>query len=391
MTAAGSRSHFFRRSCLGLWLLQSVLLGQTPARSTLTVNGGTAQVNEPPVPPDRFELVTADAQPIENAAQRAEIVKLVNSARNHSNVRAQAYDLKTAFNALGNGSSDGAWQLQDTSPGRGLYRWTAQGPGYSVVNLFVNKMLYSDHPADSMPLRLAQVRAAIFFTQPGLGARASIRKSAGTLDGEELVCVLVMQNMQGGSVSGGRSWDEAEYCIDEKGNHLVTYSPIPGLYIHYDYAKAIAFHNIIVPAKFVITQAGQTVIEAQTVSITDPPADLSSFQPSGLSTIGMGPAMSPPWHYHTTLPYTGGATSDVPQMVVLHGMQSPKGRLTDPEILVSSDPSLNNSALQYAAKWKAGPMAAVVEPGVTPQSHEVFLTLRYVSSQRGKPVGSSNQ
>jgi hypothetical protein len=373
----------------GLLLYQSVLTAQTPAHSTLSMNGAPTQIAEPAVLPDRLELVTGDAQPVEDATGRTEVVNLVIEARKHSNIRAQPYDLKTAFTALGSGSSDGNWQLQDTSPGKNMYRWTAQGPGYSAVNLFVNKILYSDRSADSIPIRLAQVRAAIFFTQPSLGPRTSIRRAPANLDGVDLNCILVSQNAAGQSVSGGRSWDEAEYCIDPKSLSVVTYSPIPGLYTHYDYRSGINFHDTLVPGKFTITQSGQTVIEARTVSVTDPVTDVSAFQPSGLNTIGKGPAMSPPWHYHANAPAPGGTSLDQPQIVVMHGMQSPKkGRLSDIELVASTNPSLRDSALQYASKWKSAPMFAVLEPGTTPQAHEVYLTLRYLPAQISKASGS---
>jgi len=197
--------------------------------------------------------------------------------------------------------------------------------------------------------------------------------------------------MMGRSVSGGRSWDEAEYCVDPKSNTVVTYSPIPGLFVHYDYSKAIKFHDTLVPGEFIITQAGQRVIEARTVSVTDPSSDPAAFQPTGLNKIGMGPAMSPPWHYHADAPAPTGASVAQPQFVVVHAMQSPKGRLSDTEVVASSNASLNNSALQYASKWKAGPMAAVVAPGIKPQLHEVFLTLRYVSPEESRSAVNSGQ
>jgi hypothetical protein len=204
--------------------------------------------------------------------------------------------------------------------------------------------------------------------------------------------VLAAHNMTGRTVSGGRSWDEAEYCIDPKTNTIATYSPIPGLYIHYDYATAIQFHNTLVPGKFTITQAGHTIVEARTVSVADPPADPSGFQPTGLNTIGTGPVMSPPWHYHANVSAPAGTSADQLHVVVIHGMQSPKGRLNDTELVASSNPALNNSALQYASKWKAGPMGVVVEPGATPQSHEVFLTLHFVGPQQNRQgAGSSGQ
>ncbi len=92
----------------------------------------------------------------------------------------------------------------------------------------------------------------------------------------------------------GRSWDEAEYCLDPKSTNVITYSPIPGFYIHYDYSKAIQFHDTVVPNKLTISQAGQTIVEAQNTSLTDAPTDVSNFQTTGLNPVGVGPSMSPP-------------------------------------------------------------------------------------------------
>jgi len=370
---------------------QSILPAQTPAHLTLPFDSGSTQVNEPAVPADRYELVTGDAQFVEDAMERADTVTLVTNALKHSNVRMRPYDLKTSFSGLGTGSSDGNWELQDTSLGPKAYRWTAQGPGYSAVHLYLDKMLYSNRPGDSLPIRLAQVRSAMFFIQSHLGPRATIRHAAGMLDGTELTCVLVAHNMMARTISGGRSWDEAEYCIDPKSNTIATYSPIPGMYIRYDYASGVQFHDVLVPGKFTITQAGQMVAEARTLSVADPTNDPSAFQASGLNTIGMGPAMSPPWHYHAKVAAPNGIAADQPQVVVVHAIQSPKGRLSDIELTASSNPSLNNSALQYASKWKAGPMGALVQPGVTPQSHEVFLTVHYMPPQQNRQPVNSDQ
>lgn len=390
------RDHHFRLSRLraalfGFLLCQYVLLAQTPARLTLSVDGTTEQFKEPAVPSDHFELVTGDAQAIEDASQRADVVNLVTEARRHSNVRAQPYSMKTSFTASGNGSSDGTWELQDISPGKNTYRWTAEGPGFSAINLYVNGVLYSNRELGSLPIRLAQARAAMFFTEHSLGPRAFIRKAAGNLDGVDLTCVLVSHNMDAKTVSGGRSWDEAETCIDPNSSTVIAYSPIPGLYIHYDYSNGIRFHEALVPGKFTIMQGNQPIIQAQTVSVTDPSGDPALFQPAGLSAMGKGPAISSPWHYHADAPAPSGVSVDQPQMVVVHAMQSPKGRLSDIEVISSSNNSLNNSARHYASKWKSGPMGAVVAPGATPQSHEVFLTLRYVPPQQNKSGSGSNQ
>lgn len=231
------------------------------------------QLAEPAVPADPLELVAGDAQPVRDVTQRAETISLLMNAHRHGNVRTYAYDLKTRFTAFGSSGSDGSWQLEDVSPGTGVYRWTAQGPSYSAVNFYHNWVLYSNQPANSVPMRLVQARAAIFFTQTMLGPQASLRTAAANFNSSELVCALVSHAPMVKGATGGRRWEEAEYCVDAKSSNLVTYSPVPGFYVLYDYANAVHFHDIVVANKFTITQAGRTILEAQVDSVSDVSGD----------------------------------------------------------------------------------------------------------------------
>jgi len=337
------------------------------------------QVEEPPVPSDPLELVTGDAQPVQDVAQRAEIVNLLINAHRNSNVRAQPYDLKTTFTVSGSSPSAGLWQEEDVSPGAGLYRWTAQGPNYSAVNLTVSRVFYSNQPANNMPLRLAQLRAAIFYTDAIIGPRASIRTAKASLNGIDLTCALIAHGSTASIQTGGRRWEEEEYCVDPKQDVLVTYSPAPGLYVVYDYSEGLKFHGKFIANKFTISEAGQTIIEAKTESVTDPPNNPAAFHPAGLNQFGVGPAMSGPWRMRSMRPSLNGTASGV---VVLHGMQSPDGQLAEVEVLASSDPSLNDAALQVGSKWKGGMIGRETEPGVTPQSHEVLMTIQYSAAER---------
>jgi hypothetical protein len=362
-------------------LLQASLMAQVVAQVPADVRG-LQQVAEPSIPSDPLELVTGDAQPVQGVSQRAEIVNLLSNAHRHSNVRAQPYDLKTTFTASGSSSSDGMWQLEDTSPGAGLYRWTAQGPNYSSVNLNANRIFYSSQPANSLPLRLVQAREAIFYTEPLVGPHASLRTASGSLNGVNLVCALIAHNATASAGIGGRRWEEEEYCVDPKAGTLITYSLAPGLYVLHDYSKPLLFHDKVIANKFTITQAGRTVVEAQTESVTDPPNNPAAFQTAGLNQIGVGPIMSAPWRFRSMAPSPAGAPGGTAQMVVLHGMQSPDGRLTDAELLASSDASLNEPALAIASKWVGGMMGQESEPGVTPQSHEVLMTVQYFTPRQ---------
>ena len=137
--------------------------------------------------------------------------------------------------------------------------------------------------------------------------------------------------------------------MDPKANTLVTFSLAPGWYVSFDYSKALAFHGKLIANGFTITQAGQTVVEAESESVGEVANDPAAFQP---------------------------------QIGALHGLQSPEVKLTDVELLASSNASLNETALSYTSQWKGGMMGQETEPGGTLQSHEVLLTLRYGNRPR---------
>lgn len=339
-----------------------------------------ADLQQPAVPADPLELVGSNAQPVQDPSQRAAILNLLANAKALSNVRAGPYDLKTTFTSFGSSSSDGNWQLENVAPGHGVYRWTAQGPGYSVVNLNKEKLIYSNQPNVGITLRLSQVRSAIFYVNTVFGARASIRTASANLNGVELTCALTQRMSPPKSAAGGRLWDEEEFCIDPKTGLLVTYSPVPGLYIQYDYSNAVHFHNRIIPSKFTIAEGGRTVVEAHTQSVSDPTnLDPSLFDPSGLSAVGVGPMETPPSNFRNMeFPPQGSSTVSL-QFVVLHAMASPDGHLSDPEILASSDSSQNQHALERLAKWQNRPMMKdLQQPGAAPQSHEIFFTFQFL-------------
>ena len=192
-------------------------------------------IPRPPVPVDALELVTGAALPVRDAAERIAAIGLLNKARDLSSVRAQPYDLKTSFRASGGLASDGNWLLEDIAPGRG-YRWTAQGPNYSAINLYPESTtdgLYGNQASGNLPLRLMQVRAAIFFRYPIVGPQASVRTATGSLNGAEQHCVLIVIGAGNRTFTGARNWEESEYCMDAQTGLLTTYSPVPGLFVRY--------------------------------------------------------------------------------------------------------------------------------------------------------------
>jgi hypothetical protein len=336
---------------------------------------------QPPLPEDPLEIA-GNAEPVLDVAQRATAINLLNNARFLYNLRRGHYDLKTRFTAIGSSSSDGTWELEDTSPGRNVYRWTIQGPSYSAVNLFVNRVIYSNQPASGIPMRLAQVHSAIFGNFPMYGPRATLRMANGSLNGAQVTCVLVSHLFSTKPVSGPRRWEEYESCIDPKSGLLISYSPVPGLYILYDYSNVQHLNGVTFPGKFTITQSGQTVVEAQVESLTEGlSADAPIFNPSGLNPLGVGFPLTGPWRIQS-MAFTGqpGSTVNAPnaQFVVIHGMVSPDGQFTDPEVLASSNQSLNQQALERAARPQFRQPSSEDQNGATPQSHEVFFTTLFL-------------
>ena len=374
-----------------LWMIVAALAMQSLALAQAPDGALAAPTPLPPLitslahfqaPYDPLELVPEGAQPVENAEDRAATVQMLETARDRSNVRMYPYDLKTTFTSYGSSSSDGQWNLEDTSPSRGLYRWSAQGPSYSGVFLHASNLLSSDRPSGGIPLRLAQAREAMFRLYEGIGRYASLRVASADLNGMTLRCVLVARGIPGSakpSFSSGRSFDEEEYCVDTQTGLLVTYSPVPGLYVRYDYSNALHFHDQVIPSGFTISENGRAIIEAKTESVTDSPdADQPIFRPAGLSPLGVGRAMDQP----AMIRANQASAVASPQVVVLHGMVSRDGRLDEREVIASTDPSLNDGALK--SNFLRLPMDT--QPGATPTSREVILTIEFIPS---KPCGDA--
>jgi hypothetical protein len=347
-------------------LIRPLIFAQTPS-----------SLAQPRTPDDPLELITGEAQPVQDAGQRAAAVNLIKRARALLNARARPpYDLKTTFTVSGLSSFDGAWSMEDISPSKGLYRWTAQGPSYSLVTVFTGGIRYSSQPATAVPLRLMQVRAAL-FSKHSADSHPSARTASATLNGAELSCVLIGQTKPGRQTAGARLWDEQEYCSDAHSGVLTIWSPAPGVYVHCDYSNALNFHAMVLPGQFTITEAGRTIVEARVESVTGPGSpDPALFDPATLSPTGVGSLLEHAWRLRMSVPFSVVSTNGALQSVVVHGMLTPGGELTETAVVASSSPSLNEQAPAIAASvrhWRAEDDEA--QPGATPQQHEVFFTL----------------
>lgn len=366
----------------------------TPGPTNFVVNPWSQY----PAPSAPLEFVTSGAQPVQTPEERANALELLLKAARLSTVRAQPYDLKTSFTTYGALLSDGQWTLEDIGPGPGIYRWTAEGPGFSGTFLYTNRFLLSSNTTGTMPLRLMQVRNAIFGVYGPLGPRQAMRVAMGDLNGGAVECVLVSPDFSFGrgtepALPPGRNYQEQEYCVNRETGLLATYSPAPGIYIRYDYGNAIHFHDHIIPAGFTIYENGKAVVEAKTDNVSDPPsANSEMFQPGRMNAIGAGAVIAP-----SVRSWRSGSAPDAsitsPQLVVVHGSISPGGQLNEVEIVSTTDEQLNNAAMEDASRPRPLSVNQNDQQGATAQSREIILVERFLPlplcSQLPQAIGSA--
>ena len=192
-----------------------------------------------------------------------------------------------------------------------------------------------------------------------------------------------MLSLDRGRLSWNRFGPSAGSCPNHGPEQpTATYSPAPGIYIRYDYSSAKQFHGKTIPGGFTISEGGREIVQARTESVTDPPSVQSPlFSATGLTAVGTGWVMNPASRMRG-MPLVGRPIfgNPVGQVVVLHGNLSPDNRLSETEILASSDSTLNQTALDRAAQGRLGP--GRTQPGATAQSEEMLFTFEFLAYPR---------
>jgi hypothetical protein len=208
-----------------------------------------------------------------------------------------------------------------------------------------------------------------------------VRTATGLLNGAPQSCLLIVIGAGKRSFNGGRNWEESEYCVDAQTGLLSQYSPAPGLFVRYDYSSGIRFHDKFIRTAFKIFEHGQVVAEARTIGVTDAPARTDAmFDTAGLTPLGAGRAMNPGMNMAIRTVATGqrfptsngGATM---QAVTLHGNLAGDGTLSEVEVLATSNPGLNQAAIDQASAIAHG--RSQNQPGATAQSSQLIMTFEF--------------
>ena len=365
-------------------ILRSIAWGCLP----LMAFGQSAAQNAPriaPVPRDPLELATGEIQAADTPASRQAALQLLGRARANFALRStrQAYDLKVSFTVDSHDETtyDGAWRMEDLFGPRQGHRWTATAAsGYTTTAIAAAGDVYADGTSNTVPLRLLEVRGALFdpLQSPDYAARGSIRTSSATFRGATVTCLLLSRSRNPSALSG-RDWEETEECIDPQSGLLQVHSQAPGIYAVYDYSNAPRFGGHTLPRSVTISEAGRVVSKVSVDSLQEMSApDPSLFVPTD-AMKAKGPAVA--MTSATKITRIQGSASLTPgatiRPVCVFGMVTPSGHLVEAHALQPSDPN-SQAAVEDAKKIDFSPQTPA---GSAPRQHFVFVIEKFVSQQ----------
>ena len=198
VTDAPNRSRWFS---LGFFLYTIIAIGLMAAMGALGYRGQTGSAPSADPSADQYSRAI---RPIGISHRRRTSHSECRGARSHDRVACEgATALERAFAAVRLENrvyvirfAAFGWAVDSRGyvTRRGyLQVEPVQGPSFSGVFLSRDKLLLSNQPGGAVPLRLAQVRSAIFGAYAtDFGSYATLRVANGYLNGGELRCVLVV-------------------------------------------------------------------------------------------------------------------------------------------------------------------------------------------------------
>ena len=340
----------------------------------------------PPTTPrdESPDIVTGPLRAADTPVDRTAALQLFDRARTSYDLRTagHGYDLKVSFTVDSGGQTryDGAWQMEQIyDPQQGL-RWTASGPGsYSITRIDAHGMMYGEETDSYVPLRLHEVRAALFDPLPaGRQFHGSIRTADMASNGRRLTCMLFSGGPAAGDAGPGRRWNEAEDCIDPESGSLQLHSQVPGRYYAYDYSHAVQLGDRLFPGKVTVYEAGRIVTAISVDSLTElTAADPALFVPDGEMQARGRPVKLGPSEKLFRVSAGGSAASGAqPGVVCVFGVVDGLGQLVEAHSLQPSDPN-SQAALDAARKMSFSRPGL---PGAIPKQFFVFVIRRFVPS-----------
>ena len=332
-----------------------------------------------PIPADPLELVNGGISIPDAPDQRLAVQQIIVRARDQYKLHAGGpFDLKVTFNATGQSYYEGPGTLEELFLGMNGSRWTAQLGNYSQTRIVGTMgLVYDARSAPEIPMRLQQLRQAVFSPIYANPQTAFLRASVVSLNSEELTCVLMSHGSVESPAIQRRRWDETEWCVNTQTGLLRIASEVPGAYTLYDYTDALHFHDLTLPRSITVTEAGMRVLDIHLDSVTDP-ASLDRKQLIPAAGMAPGPVLHDAVHLFGGIPDGSRQRPTIVRPVIVHAVFGPGGNAIETEIAESSDPSLNAAALNFAKgfRYKIPP-----PPGAVVEQSQVFLTVRFFAAR----------
>src|SRR5277367_4507397 len=144
------------------------------------------------VPDSPLELVTGSARALITPEDRDAAMDLLARARLNISLHAAGvppYEMKVSFTASGGAKFEGDGTMEEIYAGPVL-RWTARLASSSQMHIVAGGQTFATNPKEPVPLRIQQVRGAIFQPigpAPGTGM---IRAQTVQRDGQQLLAIL---------------------------------------------------------------------------------------------------------------------------------------------------------------------------------------------------------
>ena len=330
-----------------------------------------------PLPYDPLELATGPTVVPNTPEQRANILSLLEHARQNSAMHTPGmapFDIKVSFHSVGKDSrNQGYGEVEETWLDGQTWRWSARLGDYSQLRIFYEGEVYDDKPRGHMPLRLQMVRNAVFWPVVGNFAQSLLRMATAKWEDSELACILISGAINDATATPGRRWEENEYCIDPKTGLLRIHSEAPGIYSVYDYNGGFQFHGRVLPRQMTIVEGGTSVLQIHLDSITDANDDPNQFVPTKkMLAHGPGAVMVGPFRFPEFVRTPAGFSGMI-QPVIVHAILDQKGKVLDAEVVQSSDPALAAAALDVV--WRSSYLPA--QRRDRPLQREAFINVKF--------------
>ncbi len=343
----------------------------------LAQNGSSIPVA--PMPADPLEPVNGGIVVPSTPDQRLAAQQIIVKARDQYKLHAGApFDLKLTFNATGRSRYEGTGTLEELFLGMNGFRWTAQFGNYTQTRITGTMgLIYDDKPPGEIPMRLQQLREAVFSPIYANPQSAFIRTATVIVNNEELNCVLLSGSSAESFKVQRRRWSETEWCVNSQTGLLRIASEAPGAYTVYDYTDALRFHDLTLPRYIRVSEFGSAVLDIRLESVTDP-ASLDRQQLTPAAGMKTGPVLQDAIHLFASVPDGSRRRPTIMRQVVVHAIVGANGRALETELAETSDPSLAGAALDFANHFS---YSVPTPPGAVVKQSQVYLHINFFSAQ----------